>query len=69
MRILHELLHGSPPDGAAPPLPDRADYCTPACAHGRRDDGALMVACDGCDNWFHVRALRGEPSAPARRRA
>mmetsp|Transcript_28695 Transcript_28695/g.70676 ORF Transcript_28695/g.70676 Transcript_28695/m.70676 type:complete len:112 (+) Transcript_28695:2369-2704(+) len=61
MRILHELLHGSP-------QPERADYCTPECLHGRRDVGALMVACDLCQNWVHPECVglsSGEKAAKA----
>lgn len=60
MRILDELVHGThAEEGAqlgAPALAAR--YCTAECRHGRADVGVLMVACDRCDSWVHVRATR-----------
>ncbi|EOD05763.1 hypothetical protein EMIHUDRAFT_107169 [Emiliania huxleyi CCMP1516] len=28
-------------------------HCVDNCRHGRSDVGSVMIACDGCDDWFH----------------
>ena len=28
------------------------------CVCRREDDGELMVACDGCDEWYHFRCMK-----------
>jgi hypothetical protein len=37
---------------------ENKEYCLPDCLLGKRyDKNIVMIGCDGCDNWYHLKCL------------